>query len=104
MLKQSLKLFFILLGFSVIAVWISNNYGTVDIFWLGYSIHTSVPVLLFVMWIVFICVDKTMSVLSFLLKPFKKKRKKKEKQKTNDDTSLNENKENIEPIIIDKNK
>lgn len=73
MVKQALKIFFILLGFSIIAVWISNNYGTVDIFWLGYSVHTSVPVLLFIMWIVFIVVDKIMWGIGMLLKPFKKK-------------------------------
>ena len=77
MLKQALKLFFILLGFSVIAVWISNNYGTVDIFWLGYSIHTSVPVLLFVMWILFVLVDKIMWLLSFITKPLRKRKDKK---------------------------
>jgi hypothetical protein len=60
----------------VIGVWISNNYGTVDIFWLGYRIHTSVPVLLILMWLVFFCVEKCMSVIGWFLhptNPFKKK-------------------------------
>ena len=86
MVKQALKIFFILLGFSIIAVWISNNYGTVDIFWLGYSVHTSVPVLLFIMWIVFIVVDKIMWGIGMLLKPFRKKKimpKENEVQTTN---------------------
>ena len=74
MVKNALKIFFILLGFSIIAVWISNNYGTVDIFWLGYSVHTSVPVLLFIMWIVFVIVDKIMWGIGKILKPFKKKK------------------------------
>ena len=82
MLKQTLKLFFILLGFSVIAVWISNNYGTVDIFWLGYKVHTSVPVFLFVMWLMFILLDKTMWLIGFITKPIRKKKEAKvEKEK-----------------------
>lgn len=77
MLKTSLKYFFIFLLFSVIGVWISNNYGVVDIFWLGYRIHTSVPVLLVLMWGVFFCVGKTMLVINWFLhprNPFKKAR------------------------------
>ncbi len=77
MLKASLKYFFIFLLFSVIGVWISNNYGVVDIFWLGYRIHTSVPVLLILMWILFLCVGKTMLVINWFLhprNPFKKAR------------------------------
>lgn len=76
MLKAAFKYFFIFLLFSVIGVWISNNYGTVDIFWLGYRIHTSVPVLLILMWLVFFCVEKCMSVIGWFLhptNPFKKK-------------------------------
>ena len=76
MLKTAFKYFFIFLLFSVIGVWISNNYGTVDIFWLGYKIHTSVPVLLILMWLVFFCVEKCMSVIGWFLhptNPFKKK-------------------------------
>ena len=75
MLKTACKYFFIFLLFSVIGVWISNNYGTVDIFWLGYRIHTSVPVLLILMWIMFICVEKIMSFINWFLhprNPFKK--------------------------------
>lgn len=82
MVKNALKIFFILLGFSIIAVWISNNYGTVDIFWLGYSVHTSVPVLLFIMWIVFVIVDKIMWGIGKILKPFKKKNITKAENKT----------------------
>jgi len=75
MLKTACKYFFIFLLFSVIGVWISNNYGTVDIFWLGYKIHTSVPVLLILMWILFFCVEKVMRFIGWFLhprNPFKK--------------------------------
>ena len=82
MVKQALKIFFILLGFSIIAVWISNNYGTVDIFWLGYSVHTSVPVLLFIMWVVFVIVDKIMWGIGKILKPFKKNKTEKRQNNT----------------------
>ncbi len=75
MLKIALKYFFIFLGFSVVAVWISNNYGTVDIFWLGYKIHTSIPVLLLIMWVVFYLVGKVSKLVSWIIhptNPFKK--------------------------------
>lgn len=91
MVKQALKLFFILLGFSIIAVWISNNYGTVDIFWLGYSVHTSVPVLLFIMWIVFVVVDKIMWGLGWILKPFRKKSVETKEKEVSTTNSWNKN-------------
>jgi len=69
MLRASLKYFFIFLLFSVVGVWISNNYGTVDIFWLGYKIHTSVPVLLILIWVVFFCVERIMGFLGWFLHP-----------------------------------
>ena len=75
MLRTACKYFFIFLLFSVISVWISNNYGTVDIFWLGYRIHTSVPVLLILMWIMFFCVERIMAFVKWFLhprNPFKK--------------------------------
>ena len=76
MLKITLKYFLIFLGFSIVAVWISNNYGTVDIFWLGYKIHTSVPMLLLSMWLVFFMVGKVFGIINWIIhptNPFKKK-------------------------------
>lgn len=75
MLKTALKYFFIFFLFSVVGVWISNNYGTVDIFWLGYKVHTSIPVLLLCMWFIFFLVGKCMVVINWLFhpkNPFKK--------------------------------
>ena len=75
MLKLAVKYFFIFLFFSVIAVWISNNYGTVDIFWLGYKIHTSVPMLLISMLLIFWAVAKIIGIINWIIhptNPFKK--------------------------------
>lgn len=85
MLKVSIKYFFIFLFFSIIGVWISNNYGTVDIFWLGYRIHTSVPILLLMMWLVFFLVGKTFAIINWIMhpvNPFSKKNKCVEEKKS----------------------
>ena len=72
MLKTAFKYFFIFLLFSVVGVWISNNYGVVDIFWLGYRVHTSVPVFLILVWVMFMCVDRIMKIVNWFLHPKKK--------------------------------
>lgn len=77
MLKRTLKLFFILFCFAVFGVWISNNYGTVEINWLGYSIETSVPILIITLWFMLFVISKVIWLLSLLMKPFKKEKKEK---------------------------
>ena len=76
MLKITLKYFLVFFIFSIIGVWVSNNYGTVDIFWLGYRVHTSVPMLLVTMWLLFFLIDKCFSIINWIIhptNPFKKK-------------------------------
>ncbi len=69
MLKGALKYFFIFLGFSIVGVWISNNYGVVDIFWMGYRVRTSVPVFILSMWLVFFLVSKAAVILKWIMRP-----------------------------------
>ena len=75
MFIKILKNFIKLLLLTFIAVWLSENYGKVDIIWLGYKIETSLPVFIFLTYL-FIIISKILLKLLFAIpKLFKKKKK-----------------------------
>ncbi|MDR2098627.1 MAG: hypothetical protein LBO78_01205 [Rickettsiales bacterium] len=76
MLRKTLKLFAAVLVFSIIGVWISNNYGTVDITWIGYRMETSIPAMLFMAWMLFFAIDRASSLAWRIVRPFRKKKPK----------------------------
>ena len=75
MFIKILKNFIKLLLLTFIAVWLSENYGKVDIIWLGYKIETSLPVFIFLTYL-FITISKILLKLLFAIpKLFKRKKK-----------------------------
>ena len=73
MLRKTLKMFAVILLFSMIAVWISNNYGRVSVEWIGYRFDTSIPVALVLTWAFFFVLDRLASLMGRVLRLFKRK-------------------------------
>jgi uncharacterized integral membrane protein len=76
MLGKTFRIFVEVLLFSVIAVWISNNYGRVRVEWMGYEVETSIPVMLLLAWLLFFAIDRVGALMLLLARPLRRRREK----------------------------
>ena len=75
MFIKTFKIFIKLLLLSLIAVWLSENYGSVHIIWLGYKIETSLFVFIILTYIIALLFKVMLKILFIVPKLFKKKKK-----------------------------
>ena len=75
MFIKILKNFIKLLLLTFIAVWLSENYGVVNITWLGYKIETSLLVFIILTYLFTLVFKILLKILFAIPKLFKRKQK-----------------------------
>lgn len=75
MFIKTFKIFIKLFLLSLIAVWLSENYGSVHIIWFGYKIETSLFVFIILTYIIALLFKVMLKILFVIPKLFKRKKK-----------------------------